>query len=273
MTVYADSLFLMNFVTEYLLLLITEKIISVKAKKYRKTLSAAFGAIVSVLIFCTDMPHFICSISKFLNTALIISFMYLKNKNAVIRGIPTFLIISLIYSGIISHISGMISGSAVIKNGITYISINEIVFTVIFICTYPIVFFALKLIKERNCKKIFEISVTYNSKSVTLKALFDSGNLLEDNGKSVIIVPWDNVKTMFETDKFEDLYLCMEDLELKLLSYRSLGNDFGSVIIFYAGLVRIYHTDRLFENVPVGIINHSISADNTYNALVGKEYI
>lgn len=273
MTVYADSLFLINFISEYMMLILTEKLTAIKIKRYRKTVATLAGSIVSVLIFCIDIPYFLCGILKTINIMLIICISYMCNKRAIIRAVPIFIIISFLYSGIISSIAGIISSSSIIKNGITYININEALFAVLFIITYPIVFFAAKLIKKVSSQKIYKIKISKNTYSVTLTALFDSGNLLTEQGKSVIIAEWDSIQPLFNVNTYENLYEHMTEFNLKLLPFNSLGSCGKTVILFYADHLLLTENNSAFNNVPVGIINSRISSKGSYNALIGKEYI
>lgn len=273
MTVYADSLFLINFVSEYLMLILTEKMTASRIRRHRKTVSSLTGAAVSVLIFCLDIPDFICGIFKTANAVLIICISYMGNKGAMLRAFPVFIIISYIYAGIISSISGIISNDAVIKNGITYISISEAAFAAVFLCTYPLVFLAARFLKLKRNKGIYKIILSKSSRSVSVRALLDSGNLLEEGGKSVVISEWDTVMPLLGIDDYNKLYEHMSELNLKILPFRSLGSSGKVIIVFHADSLLSEDSGAVFYDVPVGIVEHPISVKGNYNALIGKEYI
>ncbi len=261
MTVYADSLFLVNFLSEYALLLLTEKIISVKARKFRKGAAAVFGALLSVIIFCTDIPLPQSAITL-AAAFLIVCAAYIGNKRAVLRAYPAFLLISCIYSGIITAVSGFLNINAVIRSGMIYMSINTMLFVIIFICTYPAILLGAQILNPHR-RKICKISVSYGGKSVTINALYDSGNLLCDGAKGVIIAEWDAVKPLFD---IEDMY---EIDGAKILPFGSLGGC-RTVLVFYAD--KIGTENNNFENVPIGIVRNRISQNGSYRALIGKQY-
>lgn len=264
MTVYADSLFLINFLSEYVLLLLTEKIASVRAKKFRKAAAALFGAAVSAASFCTEIP-LPQSVIGVINAFLIVCIVYMKNTRAVMRAFPAFMLISFTYSGIISAISGILSDDAVIHSGITYININTVLFIFIFICTYPIVLLIARILKPLS-KRIYKITVSRKGKTVFANALFDSGNLLADGKKGVIIAEWDIIKPLFDAEIFEDLY----GLDgTKILPFGSLGGC-TTALVFYADAITV--ENNTFADVPIGIVNRSISQKGNYNALIGKQY-
>ena len=273
MTVYADSLFLINFVSEYLILILTEKMVSSKIRKRRKAAAALTGAAISVLIFCVDIPHFLCGILKISSIIVIICICYMGNKKAMIRALPVFIIISYIYAGIISSVSGITGSDSVIKNGVTYINVNEVIFAVMFLCTYPIVFLLAEFLKLRRNKRIYNITLSKGLRSVTARALFDSGNLLSESGKSVVITEWETVKPLLGIDDYGKLYEHMAELNLKLLPFRSLGSADKIIAVFHADSLICEESNTVFRDVPVGIVNRSISGKGNYNALIGKEYI
>ena len=57
MTVYADSLFLINFISVYLLLTLTEKILSSVISIPKKMLASALGAAAAAAVFCAVIPQ------------------------------------------------------------------------------------------------------------------------------------------------------------------------------------------------------------------------
>lgn len=265
MTVYADSLFLVNLLSEYILLVLSEKIASVKANTAYRLTAAIFGAAISTAVFCTDIP-ISQSIMRIITAFLTICIAYIKKPRAVIRAFPAFLLASFLYSGIISATASLFPGGGILRGGFTYIRADTILFIIIFLFTYPAVLLLAKLFRL-PAKRTVGITVSYNGKSVHLTALFDSGNLLTDGNQSVIIAEWDIIKALFDTECFEDLY----GLDgTKILPFGSLGGT-ATVLIFYADAVS---TDaHTFTHTPIGIINRKITTHVPCNALIGKQYV
>lgn len=272
MTVYADSLFLVNFVSVYIMLMLTEKLSSSKIRTVRRLAAAALGAAVSVMIFCTGIHYIICVILRLLNVIFIICAAYAPDTDGIRRAAPVFAAVSLIYSLTASAMSSFIGGS-VIKNGIAYLNVNEIIFFAAFAVTYPAVILIFWLIKHCGSRRIYRISVSKNGCSVSSDALYDSGNLLTCGGHGVIIAEWDIIKPLFKCGTYDELYSLMSELNLQILPFRSLGAQSRTVLVFSADSVSFTQSGTEFKNVPIGIVNHPISSKGAYHMLVGKEYI
>lgn len=260
MTVYADSLFLVNFLSEYFLLVLTEKIASVNSKRIRRISAALFGAVVSTAVFCDKIP-LPQSIIGTINAFFIVCIAYTKSSRSVIRAFLTFMLVSFVYYGFIN----LSVGSAAMHNGITYLKINLGMFAVIFLCAYLFIIFTARILKPSG-RRIYKITVSKNKKTVSLTALFDSGNLLSDGKKGVIITEWDMIKPLFDTEIFEELY---EYENVKVLPFGSLGGC-STVLVFRADSLRTEYKE--FFDVPVGIVKRHITQNGTYNALIGKQY-
>ena len=268
MTVYADSLFLVNFISEYILITLSGKICSIHIKPYKKITAASVGSVLSVIIFCTSADSFVISLLR-LALSIAIAFICCKSRSNTVKFTVTLIIISYIYGGMFPIVCGIFSNNAFIKNGFTYIDLNPGVFLLIFLCTYPVVLFAAKLIKHKN--RIYTVSINQNDNEITTSALFDSGNLLKHNEQSVIIIEWNCVKELFHTESYEELYEHMQDFTLSLIPFSTIGSNGKTLLIFRPDCTVIQ--EKVFKNIPVGIVNGNISPKGTYHALIGSEYI
>lgn len=270
MTVYADSLFLVNFVSEYILLILTEKTGTLKIKSHRKVSAAVVGAVLSVILFCTDFNTFEAAAAKILTICLITLICIGNRPRMFLRFTAVFTILTYIYGGIFSQVSGFF-GEAATRNGFTYININTGLFLLIFICTYPVVLIVSKLLN--NKKRIYQLSVSLGEKNVQITALCDSGNLLKHKGKGVIIAEWDIIKGLFDFTEYEQLYEHIEDLKLSIVPYTSLGAESKTLTVFECDVLALKDESAQFYNIPIGAVNRTISPKGTYNALIGTEYL
>ena len=66
MEIYADVIFLVNFIFSYVLLYILGKFVNtVKIKKLRLAVAAVIGGISSAIIFCIEMPMWISYVLRY----------------------------------------------------------------------------------------------------------------------------------------------------------------------------------------------------------------
>lgn len=265
MTVYADSLFLINLLSEYVLLTLCGKIASAKSKKSRRLFASIFGALISTAVFCADIP-LPQSIVRIITAFLTICIAYIRNYRAVLRAFPAFMLTSFLYSGIILTASSLLPESGIISCGFAYIRADLLMFACIFVLTYPVILLLARAFKI-SAKHTVKITVSHCGKTAVLTALFDSGNLLTDGNRGVIIAEWDIVKALFGTENFEDLY----GLDgTKLVPFGSLGGV-STALVFYADTV--FTETNTFKHIPIGIVNRKIIPSGTCNALIGKQYI
>ena len=85
--------------------------------------------------------------------------------------------------------------------------------------------FFVKMFKNRKNKKYYILNVTHNDRTITVSALFDSGNLLKEpiTGKYVSILEWEAAKELFDTEiEFSDIENYIEDMKLWAVPFNSL---------------------------------------------------
>ena len=161
--------------------------------------------------------------------------------------------------------------SVVIKAGIVYFDIPPKVFLFAFILSYFVLIFFLKVFKNRKNKKYYIMSVTHNDKTVTVTALFDSGNLLKEpvTGKYVSILEWDYVKKLFGAEyEFSDIENHAEEMKLWVIPFNSLGNSSGMLFAFLADNITIPEEKKIIDKTFIGIYGGVLSKNKEYHALI-----
>ena len=269
MTVYADVLFFVNLVFDCLALLLLAKCLTIRIRLARVLAAAAIGAAGAVIVFCVDAPAFAAALLKLaLAAAMVVCAFGLHGRRTAVY----FLIFALfmaILSGAVIFIISAFSGNvnSVIKNGIVYFDVSGRAFFFSLIAAYPASFFLLSLIKEKRRRGLYEITVTKNGKSVSLTALYDSGNLLKEplTGKPVIVAEWEAVKTLLPDVDFEAIKKAPYEHGFWSVPYRAMGGN-GTIAAFSADGVTVKNKElgRIF----VGVCGARLS-DGEYSALIG----
>ena len=205
MEIYADVIFFVNFIFSYVLLYILGKFVNtVKIKKLRLAVAAVIGGISSAIIFCIEMPMWISYVLRCVAMFLMITTAYFEKRKNILNqmlwfvmlgGIMMFVMIMLV------SLTGKTIGMA-INNGIVYFDINSKVFAVSLGISCVMMIFFVKMFKNRKNKKYYILNVTHNDRTITVSALFDSGNLLKEpiTGKYVSILEWEAAKELFDTE-------------------------------------------------------------------------
>ncbi len=248
MTIYADELFVINFIACFALLYIFAAARELERNPVRLSLAAAIGAFAAVIRFCC----FNCTL--FIFGDIVIALIAFKRIKAV--NIFTFIITKYLLSGIAVFILSLYGKSdAIIKNGIIYADINAVVFAVIFAVIYPIFTLVARLFKAK--RKIYTVQIRVNGADTVVRALYDSGNLLKNpyDGSSVIIADKDSIP-------FDEAGGYM------LIPFRTLGNS-GMLRAFRADEIICFEKNISLKNITIGISDTTLSKTGEYRALIG----
>ena len=274
MVIYADVIFVINFISAYVMLYILGKVINkVRIRKKRLFIASILGAVSATIVFCMELPVVLSWIIRAVSVFLMIFISFFEQRKQLVNQLLWFVLMSgmMIFSVIL--ITAIIKNtvSVVIKAGIVYFDIPPKVFLFTFGLSYFVMLFFVKLFKNRKNKKYYVMTVTHNDKIVTVTALFDSGNLLKEpvTGKYVSILEWNFVKKLFEADYgFADIADHAEDMKLWVIPFNSLGNSSGMLFAFLADNITIPEEKKTIDKTFIGIYGGELSKNKEYHALI-----
>ncbi len=277
MVIYADELFLINFVSAYIMLyILARSVFRMKIKKKRILLASLLAGLAAVLIFCTDMPLYLTYAVQLISVFIVVTAAFYRRDGGILSQIGAFFLLS---GGMMLMMifSASLIGKAVpivLKGGILYMDISPGIFAVSFILSYAAMIFIIKLLKKRKNKKYYMMTVKHGDKTIRVKALFDSGNMLKDpvSGKCVTILEWDEAKKLFDAKaQYSDLSEHIGEMKLRIIPFRSLGNPSGIIFAFYPDSVSVEGRDG--GDCFIGIYGGRLSKNNEYHALIGAGLI
>lgn len=196
---YIDVFFLVNFLMDYLVLLIIRRVLSCTATHGNVFLGALAGSLGACAVIIVPVPSFIKIICLYtlINTLmLIIGLKAIKNhifwKSMILLYLTSFLL-----GGVMNWIAQYAGG---------YFRIGCLFFAVLtgcwFLVTKGLQFFeSLWKLKEFQC----EVTLYMGKHSLRLKAVIDSGNGLFDalTGKPVNIINKKTMEKLTETEKIQ----------------------------------------------------------------------
>ncbi len=181
--VYADILIFLNTIVDYFLLLATSQFTGEKVKTLRIVLAAFLGGLSCVYIFLPNVSLILELFYKvcvaLLLTAICFKFRGIKQY---LKNVTVFFVMTCAYAGIMFALWLIFKPyGMVINNSVVYFNISPVVLVVCSVGGY-ILFSILWHIFSKNskfCEKC-DITVFCNNKSITLKAIADTGNSIED---------------------------------------------------------------------------------------------
>ncbi len=272
--IYVDSIFLLNLIVNYLLILITAKFCSIRFQRLRYILAASIGAFYAVMCF---VPSY-----EFLNHPLIklclwgiISLVAFGREAKLFRCAVSFLVVSAAFGGGVWAISMFFGTSSF--DGIFRLDLR------IFALSFALCYLGLSLIlsgKATKTKREFlEIDLVHRSSRIKLTALRDTGNSLRDlaTGKNVIVVDLQTVSTIFTekerkalsisdgTEAILDLSKIESAPKFRPIIYRAVGVELSIIPAFTPD--EIYINGKLSKEYAVAVSPSPLGSEE-YSAII-----
>ncbi len=274
MVIYADVIFLINFISAYVMLYLLGKFINkVRLRKIRVIAASVIGAASAVIVFIYEFPMAISYIIRIFSVILMVFTAFFEQRKQLVNQLLWLTMMSgmMIFSMILLAIFAGSTMNVAVKSGVVYFDIPQKLFLAMFVISYFVMIFFIKVFKNRKNKKYYVMSVTHNDRTITVPALFDSGNLLKEpvTGKYVSIVEWGEVKKLFDADyDFSQLQSHAEDMKLWVVPFNSLGMRSGMLFAFIADSVAIPEEKKVIDKTFIGIYGNSLSKNKEYHALI-----
>ena len=295
MTIYIDIVLIENLVMNYIILLATGIIIKTRIKNLRLCAGSLIGAIYTVMTYVITIKMYSNFFFKILLSVIMIYVAFNpQNVKNMCKTLVVFYLTSFVFGGAAFALIYIIKPQDILmKNGRflgTYPLKTIILSTIV---AFLIIIVTFKIVKSKITKKdIYKnIKIEIDEKSINLKAMIDTGNMLKDpiTGSPVIIVEKSilyNVLPRNLLDNLEKILLgntqnISTDVKnkyinkLKFIPFSSLGKQNGMLVGIKPTYVEIIEEEETFkrEDIIVGIYEKSLTKDGKYRALMGLEII
>ncbi len=278
-TIYADVLFLINFIINYLLLFATSNIVSLPFSRIRLLLSAFLGALYAVFAYIPIFSFFMSAFFKLFFSGLMIVAAF--GFSRFFKGYLTFLAASLVLAGV-SFLISFIAPSAFLElgGGIYYIHLS---LPALFISAVSS-FLLLRIIFMRRggsaSKTLCTVTIKNLDKTTTLPTLLDTGNSLLDpqTNARVLISDFDSLKSILPENSAQILNenrgspfsLALDKLpefpSFRLVPYKTVGIPFSLLLAYRPEAV--YIDGKLEKNALCAISEVPVSDGSGYVALI-----
>lgn len=266
MTVYIDSLFLLDFVIDYLLLLLTGKVTGSPLHRWRLLLAAALGGGYSVLCVVTALPALSHWAVK-LSVGVLLVLLAYGHCRRLLRCTVIFLALSAAFGGGLYALELMLGRPLILQLP------SVLLFSV---AAYGVLSLAGRKLARHGPAQLRTLTVTFGGRSVTLTALVDTGNTLTDpmTGQGVPVAEGDALAALLppEADHRRPTQ-CFETLpdpfRFRLLPYRSVGVDGGLLLAFRADALAV--DGKPLPHRLIALSPTPVSDTGTYQALLFEE--
>lgn len=229
LTVYVDVLIILNTLVNYFLLLAVRKITRADTSRWRIALGSLVGGVSSMLIFLENLGV-IMTLFKLLTALLMTVITFgIKPVKSLFKKLFWLFAISFVFGGLMFAVYIFFDTDILIyTNGIIYFDIDVTFLVVCSVFSYIVITVITKFTDKKAPKsKEYYVTVQQNGKSISCKALMDTGNNLREPFSSLPVV-------MAEKEIFNQFII--PDEKLRLIPVSTVSGD---------SLVKAFRPDSL----------------------------
>ena len=276
--VYADVLFIINFIINMIILKITSVFSQIKPGVSRLVLASSIGAVYALFMFFPQIKLLYIFPVKLLVSLIMIKITVRDSKVLrLIKLTAMFYLVSFAFAGILLaliYFTDFAKGSApVISNGIFYYDISLKNLLITSVIAYILIKIASAIISRNKILGIKSIKIFLGSNECILNALSDTGNLLKEplSDRPVIIAEKESIENLFPDGVPDCKNPGTSYTNMRIIPYSSIGTSSGIMTGFVPD--RITVDGNCVCDVVIGISETPLSQGNEYNALFNPNII
>lgn len=296
MTVYLDIVFLENLLMNYIIIYASGVVIKAEVKKLRLFIASSVGAIYTIVMYLDVIPIYSNFIMKIVLSIVIVYISFKpKTVKKLIKEIVIFYLVSFVFGGCVFALMYFLKPQmAEIRNGVFVGAYPLKVAIIGGMIAFIIIQASFKIVKTKISKKdmIYDMEIIINKKTVKIKALLDTGNLLKDplTGLAVIVVEHKSLYTIIPKDILDNISKIIGgdivDLSknegfnkiisrFRIIPFSSLGKQNGLLLGIKADGINILVDEKTehIKNAIIGIYDKSLTKNGIYSAIFGLDLL
>lgn len=296
MTVYLDIVFLENLLMNYIIIYASGVAIKAEVKKLRLFIASSVGAIYTIVMYLDVIPIYSNFIMKIVLSIVIVYISFKpKTVKKLIKEIVIFYLVSFVFGGCVFALMYFLKPQmAEIRNGVFVGAYPLKVAIIGGMIAFIIIQASFKIVKTKISKKdmIYDMEIIINKKTVKIKALLDTGNLLKDplTGLAVIVVEHKSLYTIIPKDILDNISKIIGgdivDLSknegfnkiisrFRIIPFSSLGKQNGLLLGIKADGINILVDEKTehIKNAIIGIYDKSLTKNGIYSAIFGLDLL
>lgn len=280
-TIYIDTLFMINAVIDYLLLLCSARLAGEPLARLRFGAGALLGGGYAAAIFLPGgefLYHPLCRMCM----AVLMVLVAFSGSRRLLRQIFIFFALSCAFGGGVLAVSLLGGQGLMLGNGIFYSGIDLKIVLVSAAGCYGM----LSLLFQRwgrhtvSSGELESVTMELMGRAVTLTALRDSGNTLTDpvTGRQALVAEGDSLSALFPEREIPDLRDPAGALEIinrywpgrgRLLPYRAVGIERGILAALRMDRIVIGGIEQ--KGTLVALSPTPVSDGGSYQVLAGAD--
>lgn len=272
--IYLDSLALLNFLLDYLLLLLTGRVAGEALRRWRIALGAALGSLYAAAIIWPGWEALGHPVIRLGAGVLMVLAAYSATRR-LLRLILLFFALSAALGGGI-YALGFLTGGGGLLNGVVVPGLDVKLILLFGAGAYCVLSVVGQKLARHGPRQLRQVEVRLGDRRARLTALVDSGNTLSDpmTGKGVMVAEGARLAPLLPTEAdfchpAQCFPLLREPQRFRLLPYRAVGVDQGLLLAVKADAVLVDGRDtgsRLVALSPT-----PVGGGGGYQALLFEE--
>ena len=281
--IYIDTLFLLNALVDYLLLLAAARLVGEPLRRWRFALGAGLGGVYAVAIFLPGLSFLAHPLCRLASVALMMVVSYGGSRRLLRQGL-LFVVLTCAFGGGVVAI-GLLGGTGLsLGNGVFYSALDlKVVLLSAAVC-YGVLTLVFRRLARHSAAngELVPVRLRLGERMVDLTALVDTGNTLTDpvSGRPVVVAEGERTAPLFPREhrpgpgELTDPAAALTRLgtgawrgRFRLLPYRSVGVDRGLLLAVRLDGLELDGQGR--GPVLVALSPTPVSDGGGYQALVG----
>ena len=275
MEIWIEDVILDNMIIDSLILMSTNTLAKMNAKKWQILISAILGT--GIALISPILPNLINLLIKpFVAGIMVILAFKTKTIKHFFATYLLFFLTTFLYGGASIGICELLGIKYKLGANIQYQ--NQIpISAILLICTF--VYFCIKNIiklvfsRHINDKLFYQIKIENYGKSCEISAFLDTGNLIECDKKPITIINFQTFCKIYPKVKFQDILL-KRKIDIKNAQYieiQSLENMKEKVLVFEVD--KLILNNKTIDNALLGLSLKNFSSKTQSDAIISNKIL
>lgn len=249
---YVDVLFLVNFMMDYILLLLVRRMLKCTATHGRICIGAAIGAALTCFIVIVPVSYVVKFLFSylFINTFMLVTGLKIRKIKTLVKAVILLYIGTFLLGGILGYIR-------------QYVRVGSLLLATAIAGYYVILGIWNFLSRMRKVQDtICRVKLHHNGRVCEINGLIDTGNQLKDtvSGQPVSVLDRETVKELLGDSIPEGL---------RYIPYHSIGKEQGVMALLRIERMCVHRQEECWLEKPlIAISEEQISKTNEYQMIL-----
>ena len=275
--IYLDSLFLLNFFLDFILVALTADLCGIFCSRRRQAAAAALGGLLAVILYLPLVPAWLGVLLRLGSCQTICLTAFPRERGrGMLRCIGLLFFLSTAVAGAVAALQLLCEGTAPaeVRNGIVSLDIpiwKQLAAAGSCWCLLRMLFHGGSFSPGRRHR---DIIIREGDQSLRVRALVDTGNFLRDpvSGRQVILVDPETLQQLIPLPREREPVHMMEFLSalsprFSLIQYRTANAADGLLVIWRPAA--ILEKGKSLEGYVIGIAPAPVKTGDGCRAIIG----